>query len=156
MPRSGVFFTVLTIGLFGCSRHDGIERALITGLITVQGAPLDFASVQFIPIGAGNGAMPGALGVSDASGKFEVISSRRDDPGIPPGEYLVIVSRWANPDGKPLGPDETQADNLAAAETVPAPYSGSNSPLRATISKEGGEVKLDIPVKLLNKKKPKT
>jgi hypothetical protein len=154
MSRGYPVVFLIALCLPGCSRHDGIDRVPITGLITVQGAPLDFASVQFTPLGSET--MPGALGVSDANGRFDVISSRRDDPGIPPGEYLVTVNRWANPDGKALGPNATQADNPLAAETIPAPYSGPASPLRAMISKEGGEVKLDIPVKLLNQKKPKS
>jgi hypothetical protein len=133
----------------GCG-GDGLERAPITGLVTVEGAPLAGASVQFTPVGGTPGE--GALGVADAQGKFEVISSRQGDEGIPPGEYSVRVSRLADPDGTPLSPEATEADHPFARETVPAPYSGMDSPLKVTISKEGGEVKVDVPAKLLENK----
>jgi len=136
----------------GCSDHDGLDRAPITGVLTIQGQPLPNASVQFIPAGGGTHGM-GALGVSDASGKFTVISSRQSDAGIPPGDYNVMVSRWAEPDGTPLPPDALQADHLDAKETIPAPYSGPGSPLKVTINKEGGEIKIDVPGKLLAPKK---
>jgi hypothetical protein len=136
----------------GCG-GDGLERAPILGVVTVQGSPLAGATVQFTP---GNGTPgEGALGVADAEGKFEVISSRRGDEGIPPGEYTVRVSRFAEPDGTPVPPEGTQADHPFARETVPAPFSGSDSPLKVTISPEGGEVKVDLPVKLYEPKAKK-
>jgi len=136
----------------GCGEHDGLERAEITGILTNQGKPLPNASVQFLPAGGGTPGM-GALGVADAEGRFKVISSRQSDEGIPPGEYTVVVSRFAEPDGTILPPDALQADHLDARETIPAPYSGPGSPLKATIAKEGGEIKIDIPVKLLELRK---
>jgi len=136
----------------GCSEHDGLERTEITGALTNQGQPLPFASVQFVPAGGGTPGM-GALGVADADGRFTVISSRQNDAGIPPGDYTVIVSRFAEPDGTVLPPDALQADHLEARETVPAPYSGLASPLKVTVSKEGGDIKLDIPAKLISQKK---
>jgi hypothetical protein len=130
----------------GCG-GDGLQRAPITGIVTVEGAPIAGASLQFIPKGATPGE--GALGISNAEGKFEVISSRRGDEGIPPGEYTVMVSLLADPDGTPLAPDAMQADHPFAQETVPAPYSGMDSPLTVTITEAGGEVKVEIPKKLL-------
>lgn len=138
----------------GCSEHDGLERAPITGTLTIKGEPLPNASIQFIPAGSTTPGA-GALGVSDASGKFTVISSRQNDAGVPPGEYTVVVSRWADPDGTPLPPDALQADHLEAKETVPAPYSGPGSPLKVTIPKEGGDFKIDVPARLLGTKKPR-
>jgi hypothetical protein len=139
------------LGLFaGCSKHDGLERAPITGLLTVQGTPLAGASVVFTPAKGTQGL--GAIGISGPDGKFQVVSSRQDDAGIPPGEYSVSVSRLADPDGTVLSPEATQADHPLARETVPAPYSGAASPLKVSIPKEGGEVKVEIPVKLLERK----
>lgn len=133
--------------LFGCGKSDGLKRAPITGLVTVEGAPLAGASVQFTPVGGTPGE--GALGVADAQGKFVVVSSRQNDAGIPPGEYTVVVSLLADPDGTHLSSEATQADHPFAQEIVPAPYSSPDSPLKVTIAKEGGEVKVDIPAKLL-------
>jgi len=146
----GWFPVVLMAVAIGCSGGDGLKRAPITGLLTVDGKPVAGASLQFIPAGGTPGG--GALGVSDANGKFEVISSRHGDEGIPPGEYLVMVSLLADPDGTPLSPEATQADHPFAKETVPAPYSGPDSPLKVTISDKGGEVKVEVPAKLVTPK----
>lgn len=55
--------------------------------------------------------------MSNAEGKFTVISSRQDDYGIPPGKYSVRVSKFMDKDGTPLPHDATQAD-------YPVPQSG--------------------------------
>ncbi len=145
-----LFSLTAVVLLAGCGPKDGLERAQISGIITIQGEPLSHASVQFVPAGAPG---LGALGFSDENGKFTVISSREDDAGVPPGDYMVVVSRWANPDGKVLGPEDTQADNQYARETIPAPYSGQSSPLKVNIPKEGGEIKIDVPAKLMEFRK---
>ncbi|MDZ4683545.1 MAG: carboxypeptidase-like regulatory domain-containing protein [Planctomycetaceae bacterium] len=149
MVRRGMVVVAAVIAI-GCGRGDGLKRAPITGVLTVDGAPVAGASLQFFPKGGTPG--DGALGVSDANGKFEVISSRRGDTGIPPGEYAVMVSLLADPDGTPLSAEATQADHPFAQETVPPPYSGADSPLKVTITEQGGEVKVEIPAKL---RKPK-
>lgn len=152
MNRNLLKVTFLSLCLFpGCGGGDGLERAPITGLVTVQGAPLAGASVQFMPASGTPGE--GALGTSDAEGKFTVISSRQSDEGIPAGEYTVRVSRLVNVDGTPLPSDAADADYPDAWESVPTPYSGMDSPLKAVIAPEGGEVKVEIPVALLQKKK---
>lgn len=147
-----VFTGVLLLCVAGCG-GDGLERAPITGVLTVEGAPLGNAVVQFLP-GEGTPG-EGAIGNSDAEGKFEVISSRRSDEGIPPGSYTVRVSRLVNPDGSPLPPDAADADYPDAFESIPAPYSGIDSPLTVSIKPEGGEVKIDIPAPLFDGKKKK-
>lgn len=138
----------------GCGGGDGLKRAPITGLLTLAGAPLGGASVEFTPVGATPGQ--GAIGIADADGKFEVISSRRGHEGIPPGIYNVRVSLFANPDGTPLPPEATQADNPFAYEAIPAKYSGAGSPLKVIIPEEGGEVKVDVPGKLIPPRKKKS
>ncbi|QDT54738.1 hypothetical protein Pan44_27740 [Caulifigura coniformis] len=139
----------------GCSRHDGLDRAQVVGFLSAAGEPLAAAGVRLLPVAGSGTPGQGAIGASDAAGKFEVVSSRQDDAGVPPGEYTVVVSRFANPDGQVLGPDIFQADHPNARETIPAPYSTESSPLKVTISKEGGEVKVDLPVKPRDPRKPR-
>lgn len=144
--RCLVFAGMMAALLAGCG-GDGIKRAPIVGLLTLEGSPLANASIDFTPQGKTEGI--GAIGTSDSQGKFEVISSRKGHEGIPPGEYTVRVSLFMNPDGTPLPRDATQADNPFAYEAIPTPYSGANSPLKVTIPNEGGDVKIDIPAKLV-------
>ena len=147
--------TLLTAMLLaGCgSKSDGFKRAPLVGLLTLQGSPLAGASVEFTPAKGTNG--PGAIGVTDDDGKFQVISSRRGHEGIPPGEYTVRVSLFADEDGTPLDSEATQADNPFAYEAIPEPYSGAGSPLKVSIPEEGGEVAVDVPKKLIPPRKKK-
>ena len=140
--------------LVGCGgKSDGLKRAPLVGLLTLQGSPLAGASVEFTPVKGTTG--PGAIGVADDDGKFQVISSRRGHEGIPPGEYTVRVSLFADEDGTPLDPEATQADNPFAYEAIPEPYSGVGSPLKVSIPEEGGEVEVDVPAKLIPPRRKK-
>lgn len=143
-------FVLLLLGLSQGCGGDGLNRVPIQGVLTAKGSPLANATVQFTPQGGTPGE--GALGMSDAEGKFTVISSRRDDPGVPPGEYLVRVSRFVDGKGNALPPEATQADYPDAKESIPAPYSTPSSPLRVTIAEEGGLVKIDVPAKVKGSK----
>jgi hypothetical protein len=149
--RAMVWLTLgLFVGLAGCG-GDGLNRVPITGTVTNQGSPLAGASIQFFPAAGTPGE--GAIGTADNEGKFEVISSRRDDPGVPPGKYTVRISRLIDRDGTILPIDAIQADFPNAMESIPAPYSTSNSPLEVLIPESGGEVTVDVPGKLLGKPK---
>jgi len=150
-----LLMTSLTAAAAGCSRHDGLDRAQVVGFISADGQPLADAGIRLLPVAGSGTPGQGAIGASDAVGKFEVVSSRQDDAGVPPGEYTVVVSRFANPDGQVLGPDIFQADHPNARETIPAPYSTEASPLKVTVTKEGGEVKVELPVKPRDPKKPR-
>lgn len=132
----------------GCG--DGLVRVSIQGVVTCAGQPVDSATVQLLPEGGTVGE--GAIGQTDGQGKFTVISSRRSDAGVPPGSYVARVSRLVNVDGKALG-DVPDADFPDAFESIPSPYCLTNSPLKVIISDKGGEVKIEIPGKLITKKK---
>ena len=142
-------FLAMIVSVIGCG--DGIKRVSIQGLLTCEGKPLDFATVQFIP-GPGVDS-PGAIGQTSASGRFTLVSSRNSDEGIPPGNYTVRVTRLADHDGTVLPATAAEADYPRSRESIPPPYSGMSSPLEAVIPKDGGELKLDIPKKLLVNKK---
>jgi hypothetical protein len=46
-----------------------------------------------------------------------------------------------------------EADFPHAVDSVPAPYSSINSPLTITVPEDGGTINVEIPVKLLGKKR---
>ena len=136
--------------LAGCG-GDGLTRVPIQGVVKAAGVPVPNAIVQFTPKTGTPG--DGAIGQSDAEGIFTVISSRQDDAGVPPGSYGVRVSLMVDGKGKSLPPDATQADYPDAKEAIPAPYSLPDSPIQVTIDDKGGEVAVDIPVKIAALKK---
>ena len=141
---------MIPLTLAGCG--DGLNRVPIEGTLTSMGkTPIDGAVLIFIP-GEGTPG-EGAIGQTDAAGKFTVISSRNDDSGIPPGKYRVRVSRLVDGQTNQLLPaDATEADYPNSIESIPPPYAGDNSPLEAEISDSGGALVLDIPKKFKGQK----
>ncbi len=143
--RGLIVFACLSISLLaGCG--DGIHRVDITGVLTAQKKPIDGAVVQLLPKGSTTG--DGGLGAVDSEGKFTVISSRQDDPGIPPGTYTVLVSRLVDENGTLLPKDAGQADYPDGFDSIPPPYSTRNSPLEITVTDEDRTFEIDIPVAL--------
>ncbi len=140
----------LSVSTF-CGCGDGLKRVTIQGVVTVQQSPLADATVQFLP--KGDTAGEGAIGTTDANGKFTVTSSRDDAAGIPPGTYIVRVNRMMDKDGKLLPSDALQADYPDAIEAIPAPYSTATSPIEVTVTDQGGNITVEIPAKLLGPKK---
>ncbi len=144
------FWLLIISAVAGCG--DGLNRVPIEGVLTASGStPVDGATLSFIPMEGTPGE--GAIGRTDAQGKFTVISSRQSDSGIPPGKYRVRVSRLIDGKTMKILPEEAaEADYPNATESIPPPYAGVNSPLSTEISEAGGELKLDIPKKLKGQK----
>jgi hypothetical protein len=132
----------LTAGLFGCGGSAPPPKLPATvpasGLITLDGKPLPAANVVFIPRGMTKGLE--CFGATDDSGKF-TLTQMRGQPGAPPGEYTVVVSKLVARDGKPLPPEAAEAPaNFGAVESLPARYSSvSDSELIAQVQPSGGE-----------------
>jgi hypothetical protein len=142
------FFSFLFLCAAGCG--DGISRVDIEGVVTCGGKPVDNATVQLTPQQNPHGIS--AIGRSDSLGKFTVISSVKDDKGLPPGTYTARVTRLVNIDGTVLPADAADADYPDSFESVPPPYSTTSSPIQVTVSDKGGELKIEIPGKLLVKR----
>jgi hypothetical protein len=139
----------LFLGMVGCG--DGLKRVPVQGKLTAEGKPLGGATVQFLPTGSTKGE--GGIGRSDDNGSFTLTGSRKGDQGVVPGEYRVCVRRLIARDGSPLPADAKQADNPGCRESVPGLYASlEGSPLKVTIPESGGEVKVDIPTKILGRK----
>jgi hypothetical protein len=142
---TGVLASLLFVGCGG----DGLSRVKVEGTVTAENGPVANAVVQFLPMDGTEGE--GAIGQADAQGKFTLVSSRRQDAGIPPGKYRVRVLQMIDADGTVLPGDAIQADFPMAREGVPAPYSTMDSPVEVTISPQDKEVKIDLPVQTLGK-----
>lgn len=133
----------------GCG--DGLKRVSIKGLVVCDGKSVDNATVQLMPRDGTPGE--GAIGKTDGSGAFSVISSRDQHPGLPPGIYSVRVSRMVNVDGNVLPAEATEAEYPDAFESIPSPFCSPGSTIELKVSDQGGDVKIEIPGKLINKKK---
>lgn len=102
------------VGVLGCSQAeqgDGLAREAVAGTVTLDGQPLNSASIQFIP--AAPGTSPEASGeIKD--GKFEIGRDR----GPVAGEYKVMISTSQSvevqPGEMPGDPPKPKADPVPA------------------------------------------
>lgn len=137
-----VALLLTTCGCGGAETQGSLpETVPATGVVKLNGKPLPFASVMFIPQGATKGIE--CIGSTDESGMYSLKQIRGGD-GAPPGEYKVVISRFLKPDGQPLSPGEPPA-NVMATESLPAVYSDVTvSRLTASIPATGGEFPFDL------------
>jgi len=116
----------------GCGKTDP-SLVPVSGTVTLNDQPLANATVTFIPKDGTTGF--GGVGKTDAAGKYRLAGSRDNEPGIPPGEYRVVISKRLMSDGSELpANDNTPPMNSPAKESVPAGYSSmAASTLTATV-----------------------
>jgi len=69
----------------GCG---GGGKVKVSGVVTLDGGPVEGATVTFVPVDKGSGQM--ASGTTDKEGVFRLSTSKPDD-GAFPGEYKVTV-----------------------------------------------------------------
>ncbi len=144
-------YLAAAVVILGCG-GDGLRRVSVQGNVTAKGVPVGNATVSFVPVEETKGE--GGIGTTDTDGNFTLIGSRRGDSGVVHGKYRVVVSRFMDRDGKVIpAADYKEADNPLAVESVPAPYSSIDSPLRVTVPEDGGRINVEIPVPLRGKKK---
>lgn len=150
--------------LLGCGRGPGLKTQRVEGVLTLDGKPVEGATVTFVPVKEGQGAS--AVGVTDASGKFTLTVAAtgraRTSPGAGtlPGEYFVGVVKTTSE--VPASEEEEEASGKAASTSpgtspsaepklvhvVPPKYNNPRtSGLRVTV-KEGPNT---IPIELSSK-----
>jgi hypothetical protein len=149
LPRwTGTLLVGTTVLLIGC-KSDDPALAKVSGTITLAGNPLTNASVTFIPMGDTPGF--GGVGKTDASGKYALAGSRNNEPGIPTGQYRVVISKRLMPDGSEVAAGEAPTMS-PAKESLPDVYSSmSMTTLTATVPAGGGTI--DFPLAAVGKKK---
>jgi hypothetical protein len=116
----------------------------VSGKVTMAGEPLDGSVVIFTPASAGGFI---GHGFTDSTGKYvaETRSGDSIEPGLAPGSYKVLVSRFLKPDGTvPADPTEPPAMS-GARESLPMEYSSpTGSRLRAVVGQSGGVFDYEI------------
>src|SRR5687767_4524628 len=88
---STVLFTLVFGTLCGCdSKPYGL--APVSGIVTLDGAPVPGAQVSFQPQGGGSqeNPGPGSTGLCDSSGRYE-LTTIRQEPGAVPGPHAVRI-----------------------------------------------------------------
>jgi len=95
---------VLAAALVGCDR--GPELAEVEGTLTLNGKPLEKVRVEFHPAGEG----PRATAVTDANGKYVLLSDDRGRPGAVVGPNKVVLRDVSMYPDRPLTRDELNTD----------------------------------------------
>lgn len=86
----GLMAIALTIGCGDTTvQDDRPERAKVSGKITLDGAPVEGATIR---LEAKTGSQQGAIGVSEADGTF-VLTTYSSGDGVLPGTYMVIATK---------------------------------------------------------------
>jgi len=131
--------SILLLSLAGCGSPDNIGR--VTGVVTLDGLPLENAFVQFEPL-AGNSP---SGGLTDASGHYTLTYSR-DVSGAEIGDHRVLITtqNGGDPDANPPVP--------RTREKLPNKYH-KKSELKATV--QAGANKFDFPLESAKSEKPK-
>jgi hypothetical protein len=133
--------------VLGCSGSGSAitlpDTVAALGVVTLDGKPAPFAMVTFVPRGGTKGIE--CIGVTDEAGEFQ-LKQVRGNPGVPPGEYTVVINRYVKSDGTPVALDGSEPPaNLGAVESLPAYYSNpGESMLSATVTPQGGAFNFDL------------
>lgn len=113
-------FLVLVLALGGCGAKVDQSPPLqpVTGTILLDGKPIPGASVAFVPRGDTPGLV--SVGTTNETGAFECVYPT-GQPGVPTGEYKVLISKLVTPSGDPIPEGKTAAD-VEAKDIIPAKY----------------------------------
>jgi hypothetical protein len=120
---------LLALAITGCGGQRGPKVEYVEGVVTLDGKPLEGASVGYSPLSPGQGLPAG--GKTDASGRYRLTAVRGGKPsgGTAVGDYGVMI---------------TKQEIIPADEPAPPPPRGGPPPdpvrLRSLIPEAYGEI----------------
>lgn len=155
MSRCTLLALCLFVFSMGCSKGDRPDIAKASGIVTLDGNPVEGATVTFEPV---NGGRP-CFGTTDPEGRFAITSYEEGD-GAPVGEHFVSVIKISGPGAAAPTPDSAMslseiappgADKDKAEDPdketiylVPRKYiNAKTSGLKITVP-DGGSTTLDL------------
>jgi len=136
--------SVLLATLIGCGGGANLPDTVpVSGTVTLNGQPLANASVAFVPTGTTGGE--GGYGTTDQDGRYE-LAYLKGGSGVPVGDYRVVISKRAMPDGSDVVDESDVAPmDSPAREVLPPRYSNEqHSRLSATVSDGDGSFDFDL------------
>jgi len=134
----------------GCSPA-GIPTNHVEGIVTVDGQPLEGATVRFVPAAADGNV---ATGTTDAQGKYLLTA----DGGLPQkgaiaGDYNITVVKMdikdvvkpSAPGSKPPGEyDKPDVETIQTLITPKIYAEAGTTPLKATVAKGKNDIPLEM------------
>jgi hypothetical protein len=127
---------LLSLGIAGCSRQDypGAKRYPLSGKVTIDGQPLDWGSISFIPP-SGEQRVSGDL-IKD--GAYSV----PEEKGANSGKYKVEI-RWNRKTGRKVRDNDSGEMYDERKEGLPPRYH-ANSELSAEVSARQSTFDFDL------------
>lgn len=134
---------VALLAAIGCgSGSSGPATYPVTGVVTLAGAPVEGAILQFTPASPDLG-IAGAQATTRPDGTFDVKieldMGKTSKQGLPPGEYKVAVTKLE------LAPGQTTLTKPPQNVLPPQYATTDSSPLTVTV-KADGENRFDFPL----------
>ncbi|HEY8505628.1 MAG TPA: carboxypeptidase-like regulatory domain-containing protein [Gemmataceae bacterium] len=139
------FCALVLVVAAGCGSGGGPELP-VNGVVTMDGTPLDGATVVFYPEEKG-GAF--GTGVTGSDGKF-VIARSEGKSGLAPGKYKVTVSKMSIPqrEGEPSPEDPAAVGAVTEAELqadLPPHYSDpAKTVLSYSVTGDGKPIEIKL------------
>jgi hypothetical protein len=96
-PRACLLSVVLALLLAGCGGRS-YKTAPVSGRVLLDGQPLAYATVQFVPVAgaAGQDPLPSSAGTTDKDGRYVlVLNNGSNTKGAVVGKHMVIISLGA-------------------------------------------------------------
>lgn len=141
LPTAWLVGVFLAVSL-GCGPA-GPDVQMIRGTVTLDGEPVEDATVIFVPERAGLMA----AGKTDASGAFCLNASQgaKFGRGTTEGDYIVTVSKLMSFKLDPATGEPTDTPLAEPQQVLPRVYTtAQKSPLRATVVKGLNEFAFDL------------
>ena len=88
----------VVLALVGAGCGGGDEKTPVSGVVKLDGQPVEGAMVTFVPAGAGKGQI--ASGMTDKEGVFRLTTTTPGD-GAFPGDYKVTIVYAEAPEAPP-------------------------------------------------------
>lgn len=115
----GVSICLLGVaGIAGCGGE--FQMARVSGVVTLDGEPLQNANIQFQPQRSGDSMVvgPTSFGTTDSNGRY-TLETRKHGGGAVVGKHLVSMSTF---DQRMVDPQNSDRTEVLAEERVPARY----------------------------------
>lgn len=134
--------SVLFVFSSGCGGGSAVDTVPASGIVTLDGEPIEGVTVTFMP--QTGGADKIGYAVTDSQGHFDV-ATRGGMPGLAVGSYRVLFQKLTMPDGSPI-PADVMAADVDARNALPAIYSDSDQAAMTAEIPEGGtsELKFEL------------
>ena len=141
MKKNAITSLAVLCLLAGCSKGP-FQMAPVSGVVTLDGDPIEGANVRFKPHRQGDSivAGPSSFGVTDSEGRYS-LATHAGETGAVVTNHTVSISTYVT---AMVDPENSDKMRVVSKERVPSRYRGK-SELRFQVTEAGsGEANFDL------------